>query len=309
MKRVLRLFILMLTLAFGLSQIQAQELSSNSVSSDATMVQITLPAGPAAAPPQSAVASSGDYQARAESSYTLQKSSGDKSACNVLMVVADDDLYGSPIQSLLQAYGDLGTVDLFDAINGTPTLVDLQAYDVVLTWLNYSYNNPTALGNALADYIDAGGKVINLMFSVGTGAGGIYGRFQTENYAAINASSYIFSTSCLGTYTSGHPIMAGVSSVCDYYRPVGTSLGIESTEVARWADGELFVAAKDNRTVVSIAGYVGVYYQWTGQMPDVLHNAILYLYTPPVIPVSNWGIFLSIFLFISFAALGIKKFF
>jgi len=54
--------------------------------------------------------------------------------------------------------------------------------------------------------------------------------------------------------------------------------------VARWLDGELFVAVKDDRTVVSIAGYVGYYYQWTGQMDLLLHNAILWLAAPGDVP-------------------------
>jgi uncharacterized repeat protein (TIGR01451 family) len=51
--------------------------------------------------------------------------------------------------------------------------------------------------------------------------------------------------------------------------------------VANWNDGTIFVGAKDDRTVVSITGYVGDYYQWTGQMAEVVHNAILWLATPP----------------------------
>lgn len=312
MKKVLQLFILMLV--FGLSQIQAQELNSNSTSGEATSLQISLPAGPVTAPPQSAVGSSADYQARSESSYTIQKSAGDKSACNVLMVVADDDASGSPIQLLLQAYGDLGAVDIMDARTATPTLGQLQAYDVVLTWSNYLYFDPVSLGNILADYIDSGGKVINLVFSVSIGSDhSIQGRFFNENYMAINTTLNSWGiNSCLGSYSSGHPIMAGISNVCDDYRTSNTFLTPGSSEVASWADSELFIAEKDNLSAVTINAYVGIYYLWTGDMPDILHNSILYLYSPPPppsVPLTNWGIFLSIFLFLSFAAIGIRKFF
>ncbi len=51
----------------------------------------------------------------------------------------------------------------------------------------------------------------------------------------------------------------------------------DSSEVARWQDNELFVATKDDNSVATINAYVGIYFQYTGQMADVLHNAILYL--------------------------------
>ena len=197
---------------------------------------------------------------------------------NVLLLNADSDNdSGSPIQSLLQAYGDLGVVGLFDARYGTPTLAELRAYDVVLTWSNYQYADPAAIGNVLADYVDAGGKVINLLFSLGTHGWQMGGRFMSQGYTALNGTDVIYENACLGTFDPAHPIMDGITSVCDYHRLAGTYLTANSHAVARWTDNQLFVAAKDDRSVVSIAGYVGHYHQWTGQMPEVVHNAILWL--------------------------------
>ena len=86
-----------------------------------------------------------------------------------------------------------------------------------------------------------------------------------------------YSTSCLGTYDPGHPIMEGISNVCDYYRLANSSLTSGSSTIAQWSDGSICVAAKDDQTVVSIGGYVGDSYNWTGQMPDLVHNSILWL--------------------------------
>jgi hypothetical protein len=61
------------------------------------------------------------------------------------------------------------------------------------------------------------------------------------------------------------------------YRLAGTYLTAGSYEVARWSDDLLFIGAKENQTVVSIVGYVGSAAVWTGQMDDVVHNAILWL--------------------------------
>jgi len=200
----------------------------------------------------------------------------------VLLLESDSDIPGnSPIQETLLAYEDVGTVDLFDAQSSTPTLTQLQSYDVVVTWSNYPYYDPVGVGNVLADYVDSGGKVINLMFSFGTHGWEMQGRFMTENYTAMNGTNHLFSNLCMGSSDSSHPIVAGIENVCEYYRIEGTYLTPDSVEIASWSNSEKFVAVKNDRSVVTINGYVGLSALWTGQMDDILHNAIHWLY-------SNW---------------------
>jgi hypothetical protein len=153
----------------------------------------------------------------------------------------------------LLAYGDLGSVDYFDARYATPSLGQLEAYDVVVTWSNYNYSNATAMGDVLADYIDDGGRVINLMFALDPNWG-LHGRFINEGYTAMTGSGTNYSTGCLGTYDADHPIMEGITNVCDYYRLANTSLTSGSTTIAKWTDNSIFVAVKDDNTVVSMGG-------------------------------------------------------
>jgi hypothetical protein len=120
---------------------------------------------------------------------------------------------GGFLQRILHIYGDLGAVDRFDAANGTPSLAELQSYDVVLTWSFDPYADPTALGNVLADYVEVGGKVINLDYSL-INYSGYYlaGRFLEGNYVAMwESSGYSDGTLCLGTFDSTHQIMKGIS--------------------------------------------------------------------------------------------------
>ncbi len=182
------------------------------------------------------------------------------------------------IRSQLLALGGLETLDGFDARYATPTLAQLQAYAVVITWSDAVYQDPTGIGNLLADYVDGGGKVINLMSSIGTHYLAMGGRFMEQAYTALNGAIYLVSNSCLGTYNAEHPIMAGVPAICDYFRLDETYLTVGSEEVARWQDGELFVAAKTDRTVVSIAGD-----QSAAGMNIVMHNAILWLVSVPAV--------------------------
>jgi hypothetical protein len=245
---------------------------AETVNLSAESTTINLPAGPANAPVNTAVAS-GAFKARPESNYTLGAGNGGRDGSNVLLVAADD---GNTIRNLLLAYGDLGSVDYYDARNGTPSLAFLLDYDVVLTWSNYTYNSAANMGNVLADYIDDGGRVLNLMFALDP-SWGLQGRFINEGYSALTGTGTNYSTSCLGSFDPTHPIMDGISNVCDYYRLANPSLTSGSTTVAQWSDGSIFVAVKDDKSCVSIGGYVGDSYNWTGQMPDVVHNAILWL--------------------------------
>jgi len=197
---------------------------------------------------------------------------------DVLLLHADDDsTYGSPIQGTLQSYGDLGAVDLYDARSSTPTLDLLLAYDVVLTWSRDYYHDQVSIGDVLAGYVDAGGKVVNMNYSMGPPAQQLEGRFMDEGYTAMDGGLVYFGSTCLGSYDPQDPIMAGVTQVCDSVPLADTYLTPGSRAVAWWLGELLFVAVKDDRTVVTIAGYVGYVHSWTGQMPEVVHNAILWL--------------------------------
>ena len=135
-------------------------------------------------------------------------------------------------------------------------LGQLEAYDVVVTWSNYTYNSAANMGNVLADYVDDGGRVINLMFGLDP-SWGLQGRFVNEGYTAMTGTGTNYSTSCLGTYDPTHPIMEGVTNVCDYYRLANPALTSGSSTDRQWSDGSIFVAVKDDNTVVGIGGYAG----------------------------------------------------
>jgi len=240
------------------------------------LVEVVLPASE---PPEERTATPfAPYQARPETSYFIEQRERLVPGPDVLLLEADADTpTSSAILSLLQVYGDMGEVDMFDAYTGTPTLSQLLPYDVVVTWSNYVYANPIGIGNVLANYVDAGGKVINLGASFGTHGWEMKGRFMTQGYTAMNGTSISFGTHCMGSSNPSHPIMFDITNVCEFNRVNGTTLTSGSSSIAQWDDGLIFVAAKNDRSVVTINGYVGNAYKWTGRMPDVLHNAILWL--------------------------------
>ena len=67
---------------------------------------------------------------------------------------------------------------------GTPTLAQLQAYQIVVPYSNFPFFDADTLGNNLADYVDGGGVVVQYGFShLGPGEPyGINGRWLSGNY-------------------------------------------------------------------------------------------------------------------------------
>jgi len=193
---------------------------------------------------------------------------------SVLILAADE---ASDARTTLAGYPDLGTVNYFDARVGTPSLSQLQHYDVVVTWSNYVYYDPVAMGDVLADYVDTGGKVLTMMFAMGSHGWQMQGRFADEGYSPITGGTIDFSIAELGSYDPGHFLMRGVSAVSDYYRLQDTQLTPGSRWVARWTDGDLLAAVKECGKVAAIAGYIGDYKLWTGDMYTLVHNAIQWL--------------------------------
>ena len=191
----------------------------------------------------------------------------------VLLYHADDN--AEPLHTILSGYPDIESVDVWDDYwDGTPTLGDLTPYDVVIVWNDYAYGDPEALGNVLADYVDAGGKVILTAFNW-YDEDQLQGRLM-KHYSPLlstNEGNWM-SEASLGTFDHNSRIMQGVTSVSDKYRDkVDLAPGAEL--IASWDDGEEFVAVKGS--VVAINTYSGPYYQWTGDMGMLFHNAVDYL--------------------------------
>ena len=82
------------------------------------------------------------------------------------VLIAYADIGGPPttLQNQILAEPGVTAVDLFDAFSGTPTLAQLQQYNIVCAFSNNAYSNAVAMGNVLADYADTGGIVVGLNF-------------------------------------------------------------------------------------------------------------------------------------------------
>jgi len=197
---------------------------------------------------------------------------------HVLIVYADTDGLPTQLQSEIQAEPNVVAVDLFDATVGTPTLGQLQQYEIVVPFSNSPFLDGDTLGNNLADYVDGGGIVVQHGFShLGPGEPyGINGRWVSGNYNPYDYSeNFAFNPFTLGTFNGGHPLMAGVTSLnSDFQNIVTPAAG--ATEVAATNLATSLVAFRPvsgGHTTVGVTAYVGFDATQSGDWGKVIVNA------------------------------------
>lgn len=142
------------------------------------------------------------------------------------------------VRSKLEALGFFEQVDSVNLLNTTPTLDELNAYCAVLAFSSEGgIDDNVALGNNLADYVDAGGGVVAAVFA--TASLPFEGRFNDENYWAIVPSHQQQGIQAMlgQIFIPDHPILEGVNSFdggIGSFRPSVDSLHPEAVRVANW---------------------------------------------------------------------------
>src|SRR6266545_5125696 len=196
----------------------------------------------------------------------------------VLIVNSDVGVQPVMLHNQIAAEPGVTAVDYFDAEFATPTLAQLQPYNIVVSFSNSTYADPVAMGDVLADYADAGGIVVAFNFDWFGPPFGLEGRWQTGGYSPfVEGGPINFNTSCLGSFNAGHPLMAGIpaGSLCAFFRHT-LALSAGAVSVAEYQDNEHLCAYQVNNghTGVGINAYVGDFAgQWSGPFGTVVVNA------------------------------------
>jgi hypothetical protein len=159
---------------------------------------------------------------------------------DVLIVGASGASDAAEVQTKLQATGFFSTVNAWDAETSTPSLVDLSAYDAVLVFSNNSFADSAALGNVLADYVDAGGQVAAATFATNNDSISLDGRITTGGYLPFTAGGQLDSDGPFQLVKDqpSSPLLAGVASFdggSESYRS-NIALATGATLVAHWND-------------------------------------------------------------------------
>jgi hypothetical protein len=224
---------------------------------------------------------------RPDISFTVEQVQRPGDSVKVLLLTPDDAANGdiSLITSSLAAFPDLDVV-LWDGSAGVPAVGELLAYDVVIVGNDIRWSqaglSPSSVGNVLADYLDAGGRLIDTLFIHDYEGWQLEGRYITGGYSPFTSSSADLSAVpySLGTvYEPSHAILAGVHNIVDSpatgigHQDVGLAPG--ATRLADWDDGHVFVAYTDQVVGVNQLWFHGS--NWIGDVPQLMHNAILYL--------------------------------
>jgi hypothetical protein len=190
----------------------------------------------------------------------------------VLCVFAD---VPGPFLKELRREPGIGIVDHVNARYETPSLSTLLGYDVVIVASYYAFLDNNALGDVLADYVDAGGKVIHTSCS-SYGAFRVAGRFASGGYAAFNDSTATdFQNRVLGEFDP-HPIMDGIATLQNYFGfPVTLRYGAEL--IATWETGSPLVAVKGDSIVGIDLFVIGLTPQYAGDVARLYRNTVLWL--------------------------------
>jgi Divergent InlB B-repeat domain len=139
----------------------------------------------------------------------------------------------------------VATVDTFDTSTGTPSPATLATYDLVVSVGASSYNDPVAWGNELADYLDAGGAVIQFAYDNWESSGAHpTGRFESGGYAPFVPGPNDNLSTTLGTILApDNPLLAGVATL-NTSDNTTDALASGATLLAKWADGRNAIATK-----------------------------------------------------------------
>jgi hypothetical protein len=202
-----------------------------------------------------------------------------------------DDPFTDPQVKLLQS-GLFGSITVINAGAETPTLEELKAFDAVLVWSNFDFANAEALGDVLADYVDAsdGGGVVVAVFASSSDINGRYleGRWRDEGYHVIAPEGGNQTGSAtLGTiFDNGSVLVQNVATFSGglSFRPLNSTLHPQAQLIADWDDGTPLIAARTDlpQQRVDLGMYppssdvLPVYWDTATDGDDMLVNALLF---------------------------------
>lgn len=216
--------------------------------------------------------------------------------CNALHVAMLEGFYpNSGLTGQIGGRPGVASVVGFDTYATTPTLAQLQPFDMVVIAGSGNHFDRVALGDVLADYVDGGGVVVHSAFENVVWSY-LQGRWATEVYSPLEAPASGFSENdFLGTYNAAHPLMEGVGNLIAQNK-IQAVLTTGAEDVAHYhTNSSLVMVAAKGRVIGLNAGLSGTPGQggWSGDWGTVVVNAANWIYncppptTPTVTPVPS----------------------
>jgi hypothetical protein len=185
------------------------------------------------------------------------------------------------VQNGLAAMPHVATVDGFNANSATPSVGQLESYDMVVTHSDCSgWDDSTVAGDNVADYANHGGVVVEFAYSMEDFIGDqLAGRWQTEGHSPYLPGPNDNNDVTLGPFDATSPLMAGVNTLVSGGCNVAPALAAGATRVAQWNNGQEAVAFKGKVMGVT-ASVDDAQCPWSGDYARLTYNALT-TFTPP----------------------------
>ncbi len=174
------------------------------------------------------------------------------------------------VRDALFCTGEFTAVHTIDVATQVPTLSDLQEHHAVIVFSDTAITDPVSFGDALADYVDAGGGVVLATGSFTNGKG-IEGRFRSDGYAPVAWGNISDPGGNLGIVqepehawlplVSGHFTTNGVN-VFDgglASRQVDAEFEKSATVTARWSNGVPAIVLADTPANIGRVAVANLY--------------------------------------------------
>jgi hypothetical protein len=198
------------------------------------------------------------------------------------MVYSDANGIPTRLRNLIAAEPNLATVDTFDAQASTPDAAFLDGYDLVVSVAFNALHDRVLHGNALADYLDQGGVLVETSLEDRSDLPALQpgGRFDTGGYRPFTtAASDTEDVLTLGIHDPSIPLFDGVTTLrTEYATLTGPAAGAKIA--GSWSDGHALAMYKGR--VVYVSTYLGEamsepFPAWSGDWGKVMMNAVRWL--------------------------------
>jgi hypothetical protein len=207
---------------------------------------------------------------------------------DVLLVSADFASDTADLSFIEGVMSDCADCDhaWWDTGVNAPVAADLLPYDVVVVGNDHTWELCAAaaadVGDALADYVDAGGKLLDSNFVHDywemTYTWYLEGRYIDENYGPFSvADDYVVGPVELVIIDDLHPVMAGVVSITEHMLVINPGLQPGALLLAEWDSGYNAISVSPDEQVVGINMSIFDNAETTGDTALLLHNALTWL--------------------------------
>jgi hypothetical protein len=169
-----------------------------------------------------------------------------------VIVTGNQASTAADLASAIAAEPGVAFTTSFDTSSATPAAATIAEYDLVVSIGDSSYDDAALWGDRLADYVDAGGEVLQAAYdNWDSGGAAPTGRFASGGYAPLLNGPNNNNTLTLGTLViPDHPLVQGLGTIPTTNNTT-TALAPGATLLAKWSNDANAIAFKGRVASIS----------------------------------------------------------